>query len=201
RGRGAPQRARRVGGGRRGLERPGHRAHRERGARADDGSAGSALQDLVTEVSGALAGLRVIDCSRLIAGGVLATILADYGADVIKVENPRGGDPLRTWLRERGELWWKVYARGKRSVTLNLAHARGQTLLRRLCRGAGRAGRARTPRSGLGPRPADRHLALRAAPLRARSGGRRVRAGSHRAGAPRQPVRQRQPARDLSNAR
>src|SRR5438477_631814 len=64
-------------------------------------------------MSGALSGLRVIDCSRLIAGGVLATVLADHGADVIKVENPRGGDPLRTWLRERGELWWKVYARGK----------------------------------------------------------------------------------------
>ncbi len=87
-------------------------------------------------MTGALAGLRVIDCSRLIAGGVLATILADHGADVIKVENPRGGDPLRTWLRERGELWWKVYARGKRSVTLNLAHPRGQALLRRLLRDA-----------------------------------------------------------------
>ena len=87
-------------------------------------------------MSGALAGLRVIDCSRLIAGGVLATILADHGADVIKVENPRGGDPLRTWLRERGELWWKVYARGKRSVTLNLGHPRGQALLKRLLRDA-----------------------------------------------------------------
>ncbi|HEV8474098.1 MAG TPA: CoA transferase [Methylomirabilota bacterium] len=87
-------------------------------------------------MSGALAGLRVIDCSRLIAGGVLATVLADHGADVVKVENPRGGDPLRTWLRERGELWWKVYARGKRSITLNLAHPRGQALLRRLARDA-----------------------------------------------------------------
>ncbi len=84
----------------------------------------------------ALAGLRVIDCSRLIAGGVLATTLADHGADVIKVENPRGGDPLRTWLRERGELWWKVYARGKRSITLNLTQPRGQDLLRRLARDA-----------------------------------------------------------------
>jgi crotonobetainyl-CoA:carnitine CoA-transferase CaiB-like acyl-CoA transferase len=84
----------------------------------------------------ALAGLRVIDCSRLIAGGVLATMLADHGADVIKVENPRGGDPLRTWLRDRGELWWKVYARGKRSITLNLAHPRGQALLKRLARDA-----------------------------------------------------------------
>jgi crotonobetainyl-CoA:carnitine CoA-transferase CaiB-like acyl-CoA transferase len=85
---------------------------------------------------GALAGLRVVDCSRLIAGGVLATILAEHGADVVKVENPRGGDPLRTWLRDRGELWWKVYARGKRSVTLNLTHPKGQALLRRLSRDA-----------------------------------------------------------------
>src|SRR5919109_3833130 len=83
-------------------------------------------------MSGALTGLRVIDCSRLIAGGVLATLLADHGADVIKVENPRGGDPLRTWLAGRGELWWKVYARSKRSITLNLAVPRGQRLLRRL---------------------------------------------------------------------
>lgn len=87
-------------------------------------------------MSGALAGLRVVDCSRLIAGGVLGTVLADHGADVIKVENPRGGDPLRTWLRQRGELWWKVYARGKRSITLNLTHPRGQALLRRLARDA-----------------------------------------------------------------
>jgi crotonobetainyl-CoA:carnitine CoA-transferase CaiB-like acyl-CoA transferase len=84
-------------------------------------------------VSGrALDGLRVVDCSRLIAGGVLATVLADHGADVVKVEHPRGGDPLRTWLRERGQLWWKVYGRNKRSVTLNLAVPRGQALLRRL---------------------------------------------------------------------
>jgi crotonobetainyl-CoA:carnitine CoA-transferase CaiB-like acyl-CoA transferase len=87
-------------------------------------------------MDGALAGLRVIDCSRLIAGGVLATILADHGADVVKVENPRGGDPLRTWLRERGELWWKVYARGKRSITLNLTAPRRQALLKRLVRDA-----------------------------------------------------------------
>jgi crotonobetainyl-CoA:carnitine CoA-transferase CaiB-like acyl-CoA transferase len=87
-------------------------------------------------MSGALADLRVIDCSRLIAGGVLCTVLADHGADVVKVENPRGGDPLRTWLRERGELWWKVYARGKRSITLNLSVPRGQALLRRLARDA-----------------------------------------------------------------
>ncbi len=84
----------------------------------------------------ALAGLRAVDCSRLVAGGVLATLLADHGADVVKVEHPRGGDPLRTWLGERGQLWWKVYARNKRSITLNLAVPRGQDLLLRLARRA-----------------------------------------------------------------
>jgi crotonobetainyl-CoA:carnitine CoA-transferase CaiB-like acyl-CoA transferase len=83
-------------------------------------------------MTSALHGVRIVDCSRLIAGGVLATVLADLGADVIKVEHPRGGDPLRTWLEDRGQLWWKVYGRGKRSVTLNLAEARGQDLLKRL---------------------------------------------------------------------
>src|SRR5688500_1014831 len=91
---------------------------------------------IIRGMARALEGLRVVDCSRLIAGGVLATVLADHGADVVKVENPRGGDPLRTWLRERGELWWKVYARGKRSITLNLTTPRGQALLRRLLRDA-----------------------------------------------------------------
>ena len=86
--------------------------------------------------AGALSDLRVVDCSRLIAGGVLATVLADLGADVVKVENPRGGDPLRAWSRSLGELWWKVYARGKRSITLNLTHPEGQGLLRRLVRDA-----------------------------------------------------------------
>lgn len=80
----------------------------------------------------ALSDLRVVDCSRLIAGGVLATMLADLGADVIKVENPKAGDPLRTWSKSLGELWWKVYARGKRSVTLNLTRPEGQALLKRL---------------------------------------------------------------------
>jgi crotonobetainyl-CoA:carnitine CoA-transferase CaiB-like acyl-CoA transferase len=83
-----------------------------------------------------LADLKVVDCSRLIAGGVLATVLADLGADVTKVENPRGGDPLRTWSKSLGQLWWKVYARGKRSITLNLTAPEGQALLKRLVRTA-----------------------------------------------------------------
>jgi crotonobetainyl-CoA:carnitine CoA-transferase CaiB-like acyl-CoA transferase len=90
----------------------------------------------VSERNQPLAGLRVVDCSRLIAGGVLATVLADLGANVIKVENPRGGDPLRTWSKSLGELWWKVYARNKRSVTLNLTRPEGQALLKRLISGA-----------------------------------------------------------------
>ena len=83
-----------------------------------------------------LAGIRVLELGALIAGPFCAKILAEFGADVVKLEPPKIGDPLRTWLRDRGELWWKVYARGKRSITLNLAHPKGQALLRRLCRGA-----------------------------------------------------------------
>jgi crotonobetainyl-CoA:carnitine CoA-transferase CaiB-like acyl-CoA transferase len=90
----------------------------------------------MSEPARALSDLRVVDCSRLIAGGVLATMLADLGADVIKVENPRGGDPLRTWSKSLGELWWKVYARGKRSITLNLTKPEGQALLKRLVKSA-----------------------------------------------------------------
>lgn len=90
----------------------------------------------MSEPARALSDLRVVDCSRLIAGGVLATMLADLGADVIKVENPKGGDPLRTWSKSLGELWWKVYARGKRAITLNLTKPEGQALLRRLVKTA-----------------------------------------------------------------
>ena len=90
----------------------------------------------MSDRNGALGDLRVVDCSRLIAGGVLATMLADLGGDVIKVENPKGGDPLRTWSKSLGELWWKVYARGKRSITLNLTMPEGQALLKRLVKTA-----------------------------------------------------------------
>lgn len=83
-----------------------------------------------------LEGLTILDLSRLVAGGMLTTILADFGAEVIKVEQPRTGDPMRSWTKQGDPLWWKVYARNKKSITLNLAHPRGQELCRRLARQA-----------------------------------------------------------------
>lgn len=73
--------------------------------------------------------LRVLDLSRLVAGNMLTLVLADFGAHVVKVEQPGVGDPLRTWKTNNLDLWWRVYARNKRSVTLNLAHPLGRSLL------------------------------------------------------------------------
>jgi crotonobetainyl-CoA:carnitine CoA-transferase CaiB-like acyl-CoA transferase len=91
----------------------------------------------VTEAVGALDGLRVVDAATLIAGPLLASLLGDHGADVVKVEHPRG-DALRTLGEEREGvgLWWAVVGRNKRSVTLNLSDERGQELLRGLLDGA-----------------------------------------------------------------
>src|SRR5690606_20385458 len=66
-----------------------------------------------------LAGVRVLDLSRLMAGNMLTLQLADFGADVIKVESPQG-DTLRDWKNGGKSIWWKVYARNKRSICLNL---------------------------------------------------------------------------------
>ena len=79
-----------------------------------------------------LEGVRVLDLSRMIAGGVSGMILGDFGADVVKVEQPGSGDPLRQWTSEGAQMWWQVYGRNKRYVTLNLKSAEGQDLLRRL---------------------------------------------------------------------
>jgi len=79
-----------------------------------------------------LAGLRVLDLSRLVAGNMLTMVLADFGADVIKVEQPGVGDPLRAWKSGGLDLWWRVYGRNKRSITLNLAQPAGRDLLLRL---------------------------------------------------------------------
>lgn len=81
-----------------------------------------------------LAGLKVIELGTLIAGPFAARICAEFGADVIKVESPDGGDPLRKWrkLYEGTSLWWFVQARNKRSLTLNLKHQDGLKILKEL---------------------------------------------------------------------
>jgi crotonobetainyl-CoA:carnitine CoA-transferase CaiB-like acyl-CoA transferase len=80
---------------------------------------------------GPLAGVRVLDLSRLVAGNMLSLQLADFGADVIKVEPP-AGDPLRDWRDGGKELHWKTYARNKRSIVLNLRHDGAKDALKRL---------------------------------------------------------------------
>jgi crotonobetainyl-CoA:carnitine CoA-transferase CaiB-like acyl-CoA transferase len=81
--------------------------------------------------TGPLAGVRVLDLSRLVAGNMLSLQLADFGADVIKVEPP-AGDPLRDWRDAGQELHWKTYARNKRSIVLNLRHDGAKDALLRL---------------------------------------------------------------------
>ncbi len=83
------------------------------------------------EAVGPLAGVRVLDLSRLVAGNMLSLQLADFGADVIKVEPP-AGDPLRDWRDAGKELHWKTYARNKRSIVLNFRHAAAKDALLRL---------------------------------------------------------------------
>ncbi len=79
-----------------------------------------------------LEGLRVVDLSRVVAGGMAGTVLADLGADVIKVEQPGSGDPFRKWLKEGQPLWWRVYARNKRCITLDFQKPEGKDLLKKL---------------------------------------------------------------------
>jgi crotonobetainyl-CoA:carnitine CoA-transferase CaiB-like acyl-CoA transferase len=76
-----------------------------------------------------LSGLRVLDLSRLVAGNMLSLQLADFGAEVVKIEDPERGDPLRHWRVNGVSLYWKVYARNKKSVALDLRHAEGRALL------------------------------------------------------------------------
>ncbi len=82
----------------------------------------------------ALHGLKVLELGQLIAGPFAGKTLADFGADVLKIEPVDGGDPLRTWrlLREGTSVWWEVQSRNKRSVALDLKSAEGQAVVRRL---------------------------------------------------------------------
>lgn len=81
---------------------------------------------------GALEGLRVLDLSRLVAGNQLSMLLGDFGADVVKIEQPGVGDSLRNWLVDGTEVHWKVYGRNKRSVALDLKNPHAHELLLRL---------------------------------------------------------------------
>jgi crotonobetainyl-CoA:carnitine CoA-transferase CaiB-like acyl-CoA transferase len=89
-------------------------------------------------VSGPLAGVRVVDAATLFAGPLAATYLADFGAEVVKVEHPRRPDASRGHgpSREGIGLWWKTLGRGKRTVTLDLSHPDGAAVARRLLAGA-----------------------------------------------------------------
>lgn len=81
--------------------------------------------------TGPLNGIRVLDLSRLMAGNMLSLQLADFGADVVKVEPPEG-DPLRAWKDDGHSLFWKTYGRNKRSVMLNLRQAPAMAALWKL---------------------------------------------------------------------
>src|SRR5579864_6949499 len=81
-----------------------------------------------TDAKGPLASTFVLDLSRLVAGNMLSLQLADFGADVVKVE-PLEGDPLRHWRDGGEELFWKTYSRNKMSVALNLRNAKALTAL------------------------------------------------------------------------
>ena len=76
-----------------------------------------------------LTGIRVLDLSRLVAGNMVSLQLADHGAEVIKIEDPKTGDPLRAWRVKGLGLHWKVYARNKKSLALSLRPPEGRALL------------------------------------------------------------------------
>jgi crotonobetainyl-CoA:carnitine CoA-transferase CaiB-like acyl-CoA transferase len=93
---------------------------------------------LTGEAQGPLAGIRVIELGTMVAGPVAATLLGDFGADVIKIEQPKGGDPIRQSgaIVEGESLYWNVEGRNKRSVTIDMRVKEGQALLRDLVKHA-----------------------------------------------------------------
>lgn len=88
--------------------------------------------------AGPLAGVRVLELGQLIAGPFCGKTLGDFGAEVIKIEPPGKGDPLRGWrlLKNGNSVWWEVQSRNKQSVTLDLTKAEGQDILRALVKEA-----------------------------------------------------------------
>ena len=83
---------------------------------------------------GPLDGIKVLELGQLIAGPFCTRIMGEFGAQVIKIESPRGGDPLRKWrkLYQDKSLWWLLQARNKKSVTVDLKNPRGQEIVRKL---------------------------------------------------------------------
>jgi formyl-CoA transferase len=94
------------------------------------------LHDVAARLAGgALDDIRVIEVGQLVAGPFCGQLMADFGAEVIKVEPPGEGDPMRNWGREKSgglSLWWPIVARNKKSITLDLHKPEGQRLLRDL---------------------------------------------------------------------
>lgn len=92
----------------------------------------------MSETPKPLHGVRVIELGQLIAGPFAGKFFAEFGAEVIKVEPPGKGDPLRTWRGMHGDtsLWWYVQNRNKKSITLDLRQSEGQEVARKLIRGA-----------------------------------------------------------------
>jgi formyl-CoA transferase len=88
----------------------------------------------IPAAQGPLAGLKVLELGQLIAGPFAAKTLADFGADIIKIETPGAGDPLRKWrlLKDGTSVWWQVQSRNKRSVALDLKSPEAQDIVRRL---------------------------------------------------------------------
>ena len=82
--------------------------------------------------SGALSDIRVVELGQLLAGPFCGQLLGDMGADVIKVEPPGAGDPMRLWGEGKDKVNWEVIARNKKSVSANLRIAEGQDLVRKL---------------------------------------------------------------------
>lgn len=87
---------------------------------------------------GPLKDIKVLELGQLIAGPFCTRLFAEFGAQVIKIESPRGGDPLRRWrkLYQGQSLWWLLQARNKQSVTVNLKSPEGQEIIRRLAKEA-----------------------------------------------------------------
>lgn len=96
------------------------------------------MTEETTRPSGPLAGIRVVEFGTLIAAPFAARLFAEFGAEVIKVESPEGGDPLRKWrkLHKGTSLWWYLQARNKKSISLDLKSAAGRRVARELAASA-----------------------------------------------------------------